>query len=224
MSSPQSKRKTKRTRYSPDGDESPVYKKYTVSESSAFSIRKPEEDFQFQIFIQPNIHLMRVKSKTYPKTDNPYRILRDLRASFSQTISHELAFGLIETYVKSGNCKEMHRQNAIESAGESNIGIIVKTREDKMVGFATIYFAIKDRGVNSTIDNVFIDMLCGNPGYSGVGTAILDYIKHNICEPLDIDRIELMSLTESLGFYIKKGFECDSCKMRLTLKNRKGLL
>ena len=220
MSSPSSKRKTRRL-YSSDEDDSPVYKKYIIPDPTAARIRQPESEFQFQIFVPPDMYLMRVKSKTYPNTEDPYRILREVRRSFSTKIPYELAYDLIKTHVKSGNCKELRKGNAIESASESNIGIIVKTREDEMVGFATIYFAIKDRGEESTIDHVFVDILCGHPGYTGIGTAILDYIKQSICEPLDIKRIELESITESLGFYLKKGFQCNPCKMRLTLKSRK---
>jgi len=224
MSSPSSKRKTRRRYSSDEADDSPVYKKYTITDSAASTrIRQPDSEFQFHIFVPPDMYLMRVKSKTYPNTDDPYSILREVRRSYSTKIPYELAIDLIRTHVESGKCKELRKGNAIESASESNIGIIVKTREDEMVGFATIYFAIKDRREESAIDNVFVDILCGHPDYTGIGTAILDYIKQNICDPLGIKRIELESITESLGFYLKKGFQCNPCKMRLTLKNRKRL-
>ena len=223
MSSPSSRKKTKRI-YSSD-DDSPVYKKYTIPDFSSVSSRiiQPDSELQFYTFVPPDMYLMRVKSKSYPKTEDPYHILRNVRRSYSNIIPYELSYDLIKTHVKSGNCKELRKGNAIESASESNIGIIVKTREDEMVGFATIYFAIKDRGEESVIDHVFVDILCGHPDYRGIGTAILDYIKTYICDPLGIKRIELESITESLGFYLKKGFQCNPCKMRLTLKNRKRL-
>jgi hypothetical protein len=162
--------------------------------------------------------LMRIKSKSYPKTDVPYQMIRDIRKKFASTLPYETAHELITRHVNTNKCKDLHEKHAIESAEESNIGIIVKTQDDQMVGFATIFFAIKDRGEDSKIDSLFIDTLCGHPDYSGIGTATLHYIKQHICEPYNIRRIELESITESVGFYLKKGFQCNPCKMRLTLK------
>lgn len=217
-----SPRKTKRNR-SLSSEESPKYERY---ELPSFSPTIPKtkiargEEYKFSIFVPPHNYLMRVKSKSYPKTNLPYQILRNTRKQFTANISFEHAIAQVTEHVRSNKCKELRRQNAIESANESNLGIIAKTREDEMVGFATIYFSIKDRDEKSAIESVFVDILCGHPNYSGVGTAMLDYIKTHVCEPLDIKKIDLDSITESLGFYVKKGFQCNPCKMRYTLKKR----
>lgn len=163
---------------------------------------------------------MRVKSKSHPKTDVPYDILRDARRAFPATIPFASAIEQVTKHVRSHKCKELRFRNAIESANEANLGIIVKTREEEMVGFATIYFAIKDRDEKSVIESVFVDILCGHPDYSGVGTSVLEYIKTHICAHIGVNKIDLESITESLGFYLKKGFQCNPCKMRLTLKKR----
>ena len=217
-----SKSSSRRTRRGLSRDESPEYDKYEVPLSSP-TIPKTKitgEEYQFSVFVPPDKYLMRVKSKTFPKTDIPYDILRDARRMIPENITFAHAIEQVTEHVRSNKCTNLSRRNAIESANESNLGIIAKTREDEMIGFATIYFAIKDRDEKSTIDSVFVDILCGHPDYSGVGTSILDYIKHHICEPLDINKIDLESITESLGFYVKRGFQCNPCKMRLTLKKR----
>ena len=220
-----SKQKTRRDRYSPDdSDDSPIYKKYDSKSShakpSTRAIEIREDDLQFLLFIPPGSYLMRVKSKTFPKTIHSRELMIKTQSMFKPTITYELAREQIERHVNAHKCKQLREDSAIESVEESNIGCVIQTNDGKMVGFFTIYFAIKDRGEESSIDSIFVDKLCGHPEYSGIGSNALKYIEHAICEPLGVGKLDLESITDSVGFYLKKGFQCNPCKMRLTLKKR----
>ena len=217
MSDSSKKRKTRRSRDS-SPDDSPKYTKYTAKSFPPLSAKshiKPIADLEFSVFVPPEVFIMRVKSKSYPKTSVPYQLLNRLRSSIKPNISYEDALEHIKEHVESNKCKYLRKSVAIESAEESNIGCIIKTRKGQMVGFFTIYFTVKDRGADSSIYSAFVDILCGHPDYSGIGSEALNYIKTHICEPLGIRKIELESITESLGFYLKKGFQCNPCKLKL---------
>ena len=70
-------------------------------------------------------------------------------------------------------------------------------------------------------DALYIDLICGSNNYVGVGTYLIDQVKV-IASNMGKSKLTLRSLTDSVGFYLKKGFECDElCKMKLVLKGGK---
>jgi hypothetical protein len=69
-------------------------------------------------------------------------------------------------------------------------------------------------------ETFYVDILCGSSTYGGVGSLLLDFL-YEMTKKLGKTNVTLSSLTQSVGFYIKKGFEFTSpCPM--TLKVRGG--
>jgi ankyrin repeat protein len=67
-------------------------------------------------------------------------------------------------------------------------------------------------------DSLHIDVICGSVNYSGVGTLFIDKIT-KLARNAHKHKVTLSSLTQSVGFYLKKGFECDAtCDMRFVLE------
>ena len=70
-------------------------------------------------------------------------------------------------------------------------------------------------------DALYIDLICGSNKYVGVGTYLIDQVKV-IASNMGKSKLTLKSLTDSVGFYLKRGFECDElCKMKMVLKGGK---
>ena len=67
-------------------------------------------------------------------------------------------------------------------------------------------------------ESLHIELLCGSNTYTGVGSYLIDQVK-SIGSMMGKSVLKLKSLTESVGFYLKKGFVCnDLCKMKMELK------
>lgn len=101
------------------------------------------------------------------------------------------------------------KEMSVNSSGEVEI---------KIVGFATVKLIhdTKRKASLSSTPNIamFIDVFCGHTYYKRVGTKMMKELR-NIAKSLEIETLHLESITESLGFYAKFGFECDpTCKMR----------
>lgn len=101
------------------------------------------------------------------------------------------------------------KEMSVNSSGEVEI---------KIVGFATVKL-IHDTKRKASLSitpkiAMFIDVFCGHTYYKKVGTKMMNDLE-GIAKSLKIKTLHLESITESLGFYAKFGFECDpTCKMR----------
>lgn len=107
---------------------------------------------------------------------------------------------------------------AVNSAGEI---------QQKIVGFSTgriIYTnKIAVSAVSSSLSSassstpkigIYVDILCGHSKFKGVGTSLMTEMKQ-LGKDILAKTIHLSSVTESLGFYLNLGLECDPlCKMK----------
>ncbi len=92
---------------------------------------------------------------------------------------------------------------------------IIKTTRPRTIEGVVI---VKDHKDN---ESIYVDILCGSSNYKGVGSFLLDIVS-DIAKKMNKKGVILSSLTQSVGFYIKKGFKfVDTCNMRLNLKGGK---
>ena len=186
------------------------------------------DGIHFELYFNPEISFLLAKKKSDIKVlVRP--LFKDLASKsagvFASKSEYGKLLGDIDEYMKGGKCKGVRRKYALESAEESNAILLLKADKDEIVGFALLDFAIRSRKNREdpgnpiiNIEYVFVDVLCGNPAYSGVGSVILGHIENGICKPNRIPHIRLNSITEAAGFYLKRGFKCNPCKMRLDVK------
>jgi len=227
-----SRSRSNSTKRKKDASLSPDAKMYYLDEEYA----GPEEKLpantldgiHFEFYFNPDISFLLAKKKSEIKgLVRP--LFKDLASKsdgvFATKTGYSKLLGDIEEYMKGGNCKGVKRKYALESAEESNAILLLKAGEEEIVGFALLDFAIRSRKNREDPENpiinieyVFVDVLCGNPAYFGVGSMILGHIENGICKPNLIPHIRLNSITEAAGFYLKRGFKCDPCKMRFNVK------
>lgn len=70
-------------------------------------------------------------------------------------------------------------------------------------------------------ESLYIDLICGSSNYIGSGSYLIEQLKV-IAMNMGKESLELRSVTDSVGFYIKKGFKCDElCDMKMKLKGGK---
>ena len=227
-----SRSRSNSTKRKKDASLSPDAKMYYLDEEYA----GPEEKLpantldgiHFEFYFNPDISFLLAKKKSEIKgLVRP--LFKDLASKsdgvFATKTGYSKLLGDIEEYMKGGNCKGVKRKYALESAEESNAILLLKAGEEEIVGFALLDFAIRSRKNREDPENpiinieyVFVDVLCGNPAYFGVGSVILGHVENGICKPNLIPHIRLNSITEAAGFYLKRGFKCNPCKMRLNVK------
>jgi hypothetical protein len=72
-------------------------------------------------------------------------------------------------------------------------------------------------------NSIYIDLICSSLKYKGGGHKMMTKIKE-IGELLDVESVELSSVTEALGFYVEKEkFSCDDlCPLTYDVKKNKS--
>jgi hypothetical protein len=103
-----------------------------------------------------------------------------------------------------------------ESLRNCNAILMLMDSSETIVGFTTLYFLLDT-------NSIYIDIICSNLNYKGGGNQMISKIK-DMGHALDMDAIELSSLTEAIPFYIgKEQFECnDLCPLVYNIRKRKA--
>lgn len=108
-------------------------------------------------------------------------------------------------------CVGLKIERIKHSVSNSDVIICVKNESNKIIGFTTL----KILGDSQTL---YVDVICANSDNKGIGSYIMDLVT-TIAEKSSLSEIKLDSVTNSVGFYIKKGFSCDKlCKMKKTVQ------
>ena len=110
-------------------------------------------------------------------------------------------------------CNGLNPEYIDNSLTNCNAIISLENNANDIICFATLFFKLPN--------TINIDVICSNNLYKGGGNAIIDKIVE-ICKIIHIKFITLSSLTEALGFYTKKQFECDElCDLKLKITGGK---
>jgi hypothetical protein len=92
---------------------------------------------------------------------------------------------------------------------------IKTTRPQKIEGLVIVKGIVE---IDDEIDYLYIDILCGSSNYKRVGSFLLDSVI-TIGKKLHKKRVVLSALTQSVGFFVKKGFKIrEKCDMEVNLK------
>lgn len=117
-------------------------------------------------------------------------------------------------------CKGINKEYIDDSLDNSLFFLyIIKTSRPRNIEGVII---VKTREEDNVTNSLYIDILCGSSQYKGVGSILLNKVI-DIGKKLGKKSIILSSLTQSIGFYIKKGFKfVDTCNMKLNLTGGKS--
>ena len=148
----------------------------------------------------------RRNESTTPKRMRPVPFATTKRATREEYL--KIAQTLTE-YIESDPDSPISERYALEVTPKTN-AILIMYLKDKIIGFATLVFYAKDP--SSLPEVMFIDIIYGSTKYNGVGSQLMKYL-FKYCKDHNIRKIRLDSITEAIGFYMKKGFECDPCSM-----------
>lgn len=108
-------------------------------------------------------------------------------------------------------CKGLKFERINQTLLNSDAILVVLTN-NKVIGFATLKF-LGDSQI------LYIDVICANLDHKGIGSLMMDLITL-IAENSSLSEIKLDSVTNAVGFYLKKGFSCDKlCKMKKSVNS-----
>jgi hypothetical protein len=171
------------------------------------TINKYEDD-KFQLYIvsiQPRIQdIIQIMSEKYNIENQgiPDKDYYDVKC--------DQIIRIVQDKINKNFCQNLHTDYVNNSLSSCNAVITLESKLNEIITFATIFFDVPNI--------LHIDVICSNQKYRGGGNVMIDKIKE-ICKRLSIKEIKLSSVTESLGFYTKKDFECDElCNLKLTVK------
>jgi GNAT superfamily N-acetyltransferase len=125
-------------------------------------------------------------------------------------------YDIIKTYINSipNICTNIGEEYRLNSLRKSSLVIVYHTTEEgksdneQLLGFITA-----DYSPNRFI---YIDLICTNYRYKGVGKQLLQVVK-DIAKKSGIPKITLNSLLSSVPFYTYQGFNVNIGKLDVTL-------
>ena len=113
-------------------------------------------------------------------------------------------------------CEGIDRHYIDDKMEHSDCIVIFNDNSDILYGFIILSFSS---------EYVKIELICSNKTIKvkGIGSNMIQFVEE-IAETLDLEFVHLDSVTNSVGFYMKKGYTCDHeiCPMVKKMKKKGG--
>ena len=106
-------------------------------------------------------------------------------------------------------CVGIKKVNITQNVNTSDV-IMTVLIDTVLRGFVTM-------NLQGDTQTIHIGLICANNNYKGIGSYIMNIVE-SIATHASFSEIKLESVTNAVGFYIKKGYSCDKlCKMKKTI-------
>jgi hypothetical protein len=162
-----------------------------------------KSDYSFFLSINPNKKPLVTKKirKELSKIDIKNLIILDDDMQYESTIEEIQSSRLLS---KDSFCSDSAFDDLDLRDNFPQIILEMRLDDNTLLGFSLFNFKFTEK-------QTYIYLLCANPKYKKVGTALVNMIKE-ITTKLDYDEIQLNSVTDAVDFYLKMNFKCDNDK------------